>query len=103
MGGAPISKAPNPMNLSAIIPQQPLAYQSFTKKSCWDFFDLGMNLAQAYENLTSKGFLKPLDSTPMPNTVPPCRHLILYLLIYLVPSPNMSFKYVNQGYLKSWQ
>ena len=36
-------EAPNPVNGSAIILQQPLAYQSFTKKVC-----------QEYENLTSK-------------------------------------------------
>ena len=29
-----------------------------------------MTLAQAYENLASKGFIKPLDPTPMPNLVP---------------------------------
>ena len=29
-----------------------------------------MTLAQAYENLSSKGYIKPLDSTPMPNPVP---------------------------------
>ena len=29
-----------------------------------------MTLAQAYENLTSKGFIKPLNLTPMPNLVP---------------------------------
>ena len=28
------SKAPNLVNISAIIPQQPLAYPSFTKKAC---------------------------------------------------------------------
>ena len=30
-----------------------------------------MTLAQAYENLSSKGFIKPLDPTPMPNPIPP--------------------------------
>ena len=33
-----------------------------------------MTLAQAYENLTSKGFLKPIDLTPMPNFVPSTRN-----------------------------
>jgi len=65
------SKAPNPMNVSVIIPQQALAYPSFTKKAHQEFYDLGMTLAQAYENLTFKGFIKPLDPTPIPNPVPP--------------------------------
>ena len=29
-----------------------------------------MTLAQAYENISSKGFIKPLDPTPMPNPIP---------------------------------
>ena len=29
-----------------------------------------MTLTQAYENLSSKGFIKPLDPTPMPNPIP---------------------------------
>ena len=33
-GGVVTSKAPNHMNVSAIIPQQPLAYPNFTKKDC---------------------------------------------------------------------
>ena len=33
-GRVATSKAPNPMNVSAIIPQQTLAYPRFTKKSC---------------------------------------------------------------------
>ena len=37
-----------------------------------------MTLAQAYENLTSKKFLKPLDLTPMPNPVPPTWNLNEY-------------------------
>ena len=65
------SKGPNPMNVSAIIPQQTLAHPSFTKKAYREFSNLGMTLAQAYENLTSKGFIKPLDPTPMPNAIPP--------------------------------
>ena len=69
-GGGATSKAPNPMNVSVIIPQQPLAYPSFTKKAHQEFSDLGMTLAQAYGNLISKGFIKPLDPTPMPNHVP---------------------------------
>ena len=32
-GGATTSKAPNPVNVSAIIPQQTLTYPSFTKKA----------------------------------------------------------------------
>ena len=70
-GGVTTSEAPNPVNVSSIIPQQPLAYLSFTKKTCQEFSDLGMTLAQAYENLASKGFLKPLYPTPMPNVIPP--------------------------------
>ena len=58
------------MNVSVIIPQQPLAYPSFTKKAHQEFSDLGMTFAQAYENLISKGFIKPLDPTSMPNHVP---------------------------------
>ena len=38
------------------------------KKACREFSYLGMTLAQAYENLTSKRFIKPLDPTPMPLT-----------------------------------
>ena len=53
-GGATTSKAPNPVNISAIIPQQTLAYLSLTKKVRQEFLDLGMTLAQAYENLTYK-------------------------------------------------
>jgi len=69
-GGVATSKASNPMNVSAIILQQILAYPSFTKKGRLEFSDLGMTFAQAYENLTSKGFIKTLDPTPMPNLVP---------------------------------
>ena len=69
-GGAATSKAPNSMNVSVITPQQPLAYLSFTKKAHQEFSDLGMTLAQAYGNLISKGFIKLLDPTPMPNHVP---------------------------------
>ena len=58
-GGATTSKSPNLMNVSAIIPQQTLAYPSFTKKACQKFSDLGMTFAQEYENLSSKGFIKP--------------------------------------------
>ena len=61
---------PKPMNVSAIIPQQPLAYQNFLKKTHREFSNLGMTLAQTYENLTSKGFLKPLQPTLMPNPMP---------------------------------
>ena len=66
-GGATTTKAPNPGNVSVIIPQQTLAYP---KKAHWEFSDLGMTLTQAYENLSSKGFIKPLDPTPMPNPIP---------------------------------
>ena len=34
-----------------------------------------MTLAQAYENLSSKGFIKSLDPTHMPNPVPPTWNL----------------------------
>ena len=70
-GGAATSKTPNLVNVSAIISQQTLFYSSFTKKACQEFSNLEMTLAQAYENLTSKGFIKPLDPTPMPNHVSP--------------------------------
>ena len=40
--GVTTSKTPNPVNVSAIIPQQTLAY---TKKACQEFFNLGMTLA----------------------------------------------------------
>ena len=77
-GGVATSKAPNPVNINAIIPQQPLAYPNFTKKARREFSDLGMTLAQAYEKLTSNGFIKPLDLTPMPNLVPPTWNLNEY-------------------------
>ena len=70
-GGETTSKAPNPVNVSVIIPQQTLAYPNFIKKARREFSNLRMTLAQAYENLSSKGFIKPLDPTPMPNLVPP--------------------------------
>ena len=34
VGGATTTKASNPVNVSAIIPQQTVAYLSFTKKAC---------------------------------------------------------------------
>ena len=37
-----------------------------------------MTLIQAYENLSSKGFIKPLDPTPMPNPIPPTWNLNEY-------------------------
>ena len=77
-GGATTSKAPNPVNVYAIIPQQTLAYPSFTRKAHREFSNLGMTFAQAYENLTSKGFIKPLDPTSMPNLVPPTWNLNKY-------------------------
>ncbi|KAK9996726.1 hypothetical protein SO802_021412 [Lithocarpus litseifolius] len=39
------SKAPNLVNVSAIIRQQLLAYPGFIKKACREFSDLGMTLA----------------------------------------------------------
>ena len=69
-GGATTSKAPNPVNVSAIISQQTLTYPNFTKKARREYSDLGMTLAQAYENLSSKGITKPLEPTPMPNPIP---------------------------------
>ena len=80
--GAATSKAPNAVNVSVIIPQQPLTYPSFTKKARQEFSNLGMTLAQAYENLTSKGFIKPLNPTPMPNHVPLTQNLNEYCHIY---------------------
>ncbi|KAK9993333.1 hypothetical protein SO802_023036 [Lithocarpus litseifolius] len=62
-------KALKLVNVSAIIRQQTLAYRSYTKKVCQEFSNLGMSLAQAYENLSSKGFIKLLDPTPMPNPI----------------------------------
>ena len=66
------------MNVSVMIPQQTLAYLNFTKKGRREFFDLGMTLAQAYKNLSSKGFIKPLDPAPMPNPIPPTWNLSDY-------------------------
>ena len=66
-GGGTTIKAPNPVNVSAIIPQQTLAYP---KKGRREFSNLGMILTQAYENLSSKGVIKPVDPTPMPNPIP---------------------------------
>ena len=37
-----------------------------------------MTLTQAYENLSSKGFIKPLDPTPMANPIPPTWNLNEY-------------------------
>ena len=64
-GGGTTIKAPNPVNVSAIIPQQTLAYP---KKAHREFSNLGMILTQAYENPSSKGVIKPLDPTPIPST-----------------------------------
>ena len=77
-GGVTTSKAPNPVNVSAIISQQTLAYPNFTKKARREFCDLGMTLAQAYENLSYKGFIKPLDLTHIPNLVSPTWNLNEY-------------------------
>ena len=65
-GGGTTTKAPNPVNVSTIIPQQSLAY---TKKAHREFSYLGMTLTQAYENLFSKGFIKHLDPIPKPNPI----------------------------------
>lgn len=54
-GGSFNAKAPNLVSMSVIISQQPITYQSFTKKARREFSDLGMTLTKAYENLTSKG------------------------------------------------
>ena len=74
-GGVSTTKAPNSANVSAIIPQPTITYQ---KKVHYKFSNLGMTLTQAYENLSSKGFLKPLDPTPMPNPIPPTWNLNEY-------------------------
>ena len=74
-GGGTTTKAPNPVNVSAIIPQPTLAYP---KKAPWEFSDLEMTFTQAYKNLSSKGFIKPLDATPMPNPIPPSWNLNEY-------------------------
>ena len=68
----PTTKTPNLVNVSAIIPQQTQAY---LKKARRELSNLGMTLTQAYENLSSKGFIKPLDPTPMPNPIPPTWNL----------------------------
>ena len=73
--GATTTKAPNPVNVSIIIRQQTLTYP---KKARQEFSDLGMTLTQAYENLSSKGFIKPLDPTPLPNPIPPTWNLNEY-------------------------
>ena len=80
--GVATSKASNLVNVNAIIPQQPLAYPSLTKKARQEFSNLGMTLTQAYENLTSKGFIKPLGPTPMPNHVPPTWNLKEYCHVH---------------------
>ena len=74
-GGAPTTKAPNPINVSTIIPQQTLDYP---KKARQEFSDLGITLTQAYESLSSKGFIKPLDPTPIPNLLSPTWNLNEY-------------------------
>ena len=67
-GGATTTKVPNPINVSVIMLQQTLAYP---KKASQEFSDLGMTFTQAYENVSSKRFIKPLGPTPMPNPIPP--------------------------------
>ena len=67
-GGATTTKASNPINVSVIMLQQTLAYP---KKASQEFSDLGMTFTQAYENVSSKRFIKPLGPTPMPNPIPP--------------------------------
>ena len=57
MEGGTTTKAPNPVNVSTIIPQQTLAY---LKKARQKFSNLGMTLTQGYENLSSKGFIKSI-------------------------------------------
>ena len=74
-GGATTTKAPNLVNVSTIMPQQTLAYP---KKAHREFSNLGMTLTQAYKNLSSKGFIKPLDPTSMPNPIPPTWNLDEY-------------------------
>ena len=55
-----------------------------------------MTLAQAYENLTSKGFIKPQNPTPMPNPVPPAWNLNEYCHFH----QNFGHKTENCFYLK---
>ena len=55
-----------------------------------------MTLAQAYENLTSKGFIKPQNPTPMPNPVPPTWNLNEYCHFH----QNFGHKTENCFYLK---
>ncbi|KAL0008839.1 hypothetical protein SO802_010341 [Lithocarpus litseifolius] len=82
--GVTSSKAPNPVNISAIIPQQTLATQASQRRPV-ENFDPRMTLAQAYENLSSKGFIKPLDRTPMPNPIPPTWNLNEYCQFHQKP------------------
>ena len=91
--GATTTKAPNPVNVSVTIRQQTLAYP---KKAHQEFSDLGMTLTQAYENLSSKGFIKPLDPTPLPNPIPPTWNLNEYCHYH----QNSSHKTDNWFHLK---
>ena len=42
-----------------------------------------MTFTQVYENLSSKGFIKPLDPTPMPNPIPSTWNLNEYCHYHL--------------------
>ena len=84
-GGATTSKAPNLVNVIAIIPQQTLAYLSFTKKAHREISNLRMTLAQAYENFSSKGFVRPLDPTPISNPIPATWNLNKYCHFHQKP------------------
>ena len=55
-----------------------------------------MTLAQAYKNLSSKGFIKPLDPTHMPNLVPPTWNLNEYCHFH----KNFGHKTYNCFHLK---
>ena len=74
-GGGTTTKASNPVNVNTITPQQTLAYP---KKACQEFSNLGMTITQAYENQSFKGFINPLDPTPMSNPIPPTWNLNEY-------------------------
>ena len=89
--GRTTTKTPNPVNVSAIISQQTLAY---IKKARQEFSQ--RKLTQAYENLSSKGFIKLKDPTPMPNPIPSSWNLNEYCHYHR----NSSHKIDNYFHLK---
>ncbi|KAK4605668.1 hypothetical protein RGQ29_000108 [Quercus rubra] len=55
-----------------------------------------MTFAQVYESLSSKGFIKPLNPTPMPNPIPPTWKLNEYCHLH----QKFGHKIDNCFYLK---